>query len=149
MNKEIFSIPVEIYHFVDTFWKLTLRGLQMEWSQCFNIQILIIAWPWALFKSRFLIIWRMGITKSWDHPQPSTIIHGHPKPPTTSHNFAASTYKHPQPVIILLPPITTTHDLPLFDHRHPQLYFLFCLLLLFYYCYHLYFKLVYIYYYKN
>ena len=62
-----------------------------------------------------------GITKSCDHPLPST----------TSHNFTASTHNQPRPAITLLPAPTTTHNLSLFLHHHPRLY-----LLLYYFIYY-------------
>ena len=40
--------------------KIDSRGLQIESTQSFNMRMLIISWPWALFEFRFLIIWRMS-----------------------------------------------------------------------------------------
>ena len=64
------------------------------------------------------IIWLiMSTTKSWIHPQPSTI----------SHNFTATTNDqswfrchHPRPAIVSPPPPTTTHNQPLLYWHYPQ-----------------------------
>ena len=42
-------------------WKINFKGLQIESSQIFTILILIISWPWALFRSRFLVIFRISL----------------------------------------------------------------------------------------
>ena len=42
-------------------------GLQIDSSQIFNIRMLIISWPWALFGLRFLIIFKVSyVEKSAD-----------------------------------------------------------------------------------
>ena len=41
-------------------WKINFRGLQIEVSHILIIRILIISCPWALFGSRFLIIFRIS-----------------------------------------------------------------------------------------
>ena len=40
--------------------KIIFRGLQIASPHSFTIGILIISWPWALFESWLLIIWRMS-----------------------------------------------------------------------------------------
>ena len=42
-------------------WKINFKGLQIKSSQIFTILILITSWPWALFGSRFLIIFRISL----------------------------------------------------------------------------------------
>ena len=46
--------------------KINSRGLQIEPPQRFNIWMLIISWPWALFESRFLITWRISFSEKWE-----------------------------------------------------------------------------------
>ena len=41
-------------------WKINFRGLQIEVSHISIIRILIISCPWALFGSRFLMIFRIS-----------------------------------------------------------------------------------------
>ena len=43
-------------------FKISSR-LQIESPKDFKIQMLIISWPWALFGSEFLIIWKMCFTE--------------------------------------------------------------------------------------
>ena len=38
---------------------------QIESQENFNTRMLIISWPWALFESWFLIIWRMSFLEKW------------------------------------------------------------------------------------
>ena len=45
--------------------KMTFKGLEIESPHIFNIQILISSWPWALFGSKLLIIWRMSSFVKW------------------------------------------------------------------------------------
>ena len=45
--------------------KIMFRGLQIESSHIFNIPLLISSWPWALFGSRLLVIWRMTSFAKW------------------------------------------------------------------------------------
>ena len=73
-----------------------------------SIKLLLYS-AWFFHLNRKILKW--GITKSCDHP----------RPPTTSHNIAASTHDHPRLGIILAPALMTTHNLLLFHHRHPQL----------------------------
>ena len=53
-------------------------------------------------------ILKIGITKSYDHP----------RPPTTSHDFDATTHEHPWPAMILLPPMSTCHNFAATNHNH-------------------------------
>ena len=46
-------------------WKINFRGLQIEVSHILIIRILIISRPWALFGSRFLIIFRISSNKKF------------------------------------------------------------------------------------
>ena len=41
-------------------WKINIRGLQIEISHILIVRILIISCTWALFGSRFLIIFRIS-----------------------------------------------------------------------------------------
>ena len=52
----IFSIPLDKQD-----WKISSKDLQIESSQIFTILILIKSWPWVLFVSRFLIIFRISL----------------------------------------------------------------------------------------
>ena len=45
--------------------KINPKGLQREVSQIFIVRILIISWPCALFRSKFLIIFRMLSLAKW------------------------------------------------------------------------------------
>ena len=44
--------------------KVMPSGLQIDSSQIFNIQILIISWPWALFGLRYLIIFKISYVEN-------------------------------------------------------------------------------------
>ena len=41
--------------------KISFKGLLIESSQIFTIAMLILSWPWALFGSRLLIIFRISL----------------------------------------------------------------------------------------
>ena len=45
--------------------KMNSRSLLIKSPQSFIIRMLVISWPWALFESRFLIIWRMSFLEKW------------------------------------------------------------------------------------
>lgn len=42
-----------------------ISNWQIKSTQCLNTKMLILPWPWALFESGFLIIWKTFFLEQW------------------------------------------------------------------------------------